>query len=197
MFPRTPRVAIDWHHGRLAACPSAPDQIPRPAKFYSPHQVCGCENADAQRFGEPIDEGLASGACGHIAREELNHGVISQSAAQLGQPVGVLIQVFKGQRATGKPDLRLTAVRDDVHRSQAGHPVERQRHLLCRAPVSRQDDRLDLAAQPGDELLQVGNVRIDEGDFFSLGAHGAVSVGRFAARGRTGSASRAGRMVGK
>ena len=67
---------------------------------------------------------------------------------------------------------------DDVHGAKPGHPFERLSHLFRRAPAGCQDDRLDLTAQPGDELVEIGNVGVDEGDFFFQGAHGLVSVVR-------------------
>jgi len=188
-------VERDPHRGPLVEV--AGEQLPIPTERGRADRTRGCQNLGANEAGDLADETATRLACGDVARVEVDDAVVGERKADAEQFVGVLIKVAQGKRATGKPDLRFAAMRDDMHRSQAEHPFERTRHLLCRAPVSRQDDRLHLAAQPGDELLQVGNAGIDKGDFFFLGAHGSVSVVRLLPRGRTLSAPLAGRMVKK
>ncbi|TLD45004.1 MAG: hypothetical protein FAZ92_02726 [Accumulibacter sp.] len=151
---------------------------PVASESFGPNLASGGKHMCANGFGERADEMPSPLTVSDVAGVKLDDAVVGERQPQHRKGVGMLIHVFQGQRATGKPDLRFAAMRDDMHRSQIGHPFERLRHLFGRAPVGRQDDRLDLAAQPGDELVEIGNVGVDEGDFFFQGAHGLVSVVR-------------------
>jgi len=177
MRPSRERRCLEWQRRCDLAVAGGKDP-PVASESLGPNLASGRKDMCANGIGERADEMPSPLTVGDVAGVKLDDAVVGERQPQYRKGVGMLIHVFQGKGATGKPDLRFAAVRDDMHRRHTGHPFERSRNLFGRAPVGRQDDRLDLAAQPGDELVEIGNVGVDEGDFLFQGAHGLVSVVR-------------------